>query len=781
MADRNVQPTSTSAPDVASSIPNKESKDEPQYQQTPADSSQDDTSQVRNAVLEAIANHQKKRISELERNLEKKRATIQRLSATPTIPHPAFPIVPPNAMPAMPAMPAIPTSAPIPSASAPPKSPPLNPTPSSEGAPTKPPPSSHSAPPSSQPQPAASTAASNPILAAPMLGFHPQAQPPPYPYIFPPPDPTFAAQYMGVMPPALLHAAQASHAQPPGQAHPQDKANDGQEQKQSRYWTPEEHERFLAGMKACGPKNYMQISEYVGTRNPKQVRTHAQKYQKRLEREDAKRRRDTRHGRVNSSSPMTSVAADAAAAVKAAAAVAMRGNVPGISSTPGKDTDSTGTPAGPSSSSSGKQCNSLHPHSMGASSGGSISANTASERHAETSGTNHHSAAVAAIAAEAKALGRGVLPPGAIKISSHAFENQPRPTMVNKNTGNLEDEKPLKSSRETSVPEQAVKQDISGNAAPPVATCIDIQESKKDGDRGPEASTVSGTNGNEHPTDGDSTKDKEQQECTEAIEATSSDQGGGEHKVDRGDVSHSKKAKDTQIKRAVNDDSELCKDEQQLSNGVEFGKRQHERAPCGSVVHTRLTKTIARRESTEIGASGTVDVGKTVKHEPECVDSCTNLTDGREPTAQSNAAAGENDGGIGKTRVSSSGLVGGVGAEKTDGGVKQELHMSVVVDTELNSAARNESVYEADRESGDGGKRKVSGDAHGQSVGAGAEGGNEEGLGECATREQASTAGSKREKSGGESRKRARDERATAGNKRAKKDDGCGAEGIERS
>lgn len=64
----------------------------------------------------------------------------------------------------------------------------------------------------------------------------------------------------------------------------------GRDKKQSRYWTADEHHRFLAAVKTCGPKNYQQIAEIVGSRNAKQVRTHAQKFHKKLEREAAKRR-----------------------------------------------------------------------------------------------------------------------------------------------------------------------------------------------------------------------------------------------------------------------------------------------------------------------------------------------------------------------------------------------------------------------------------------------------------------------------------------------------------
>jgi len=60
---------------------------------------------------------------------------------------------------------------------------------------------------------------------------------------------------------------------------------------QSRYWTAEEHERFIEAVKRYGSKDVKAIAQYVGTRNPTQVRTHAQKYYLRLERE-RKRRED---------------------------------------------------------------------------------------------------------------------------------------------------------------------------------------------------------------------------------------------------------------------------------------------------------------------------------------------------------------------------------------------------------------------------------------------------------------------------------------------------------
>lgn len=51
---------------------------------------------------------------------------------------------------------------------------------------------------------------------------------------------------------------------------------------QSRYWTPEEHNRFLEALQKYGHKDVKSISMHVSTRNATQVRTHAQKYFLRL-------------------------------------------------------------------------------------------------------------------------------------------------------------------------------------------------------------------------------------------------------------------------------------------------------------------------------------------------------------------------------------------------------------------------------------------------------------------------------------------------------------------
>lgn len=54
---------------------------------------------------------------------------------------------------------------------------------------------------------------------------------------------------------------------------------------QSRYWTPNEHKRFLEALQKFGAKDVRAIASYVGTRNATQVRTHAQKYFLRVARE----------------------------------------------------------------------------------------------------------------------------------------------------------------------------------------------------------------------------------------------------------------------------------------------------------------------------------------------------------------------------------------------------------------------------------------------------------------------------------------------------------------
>ena len=54
--------------------------------------------------------------------------------------------------------------------------------------------------------------------------------------------------------------------------------------KSSGRWTKEEHQKFVESLRKFG-KNWKQVEEYVGTRNGAQIRSHAQKFFNRLERE----------------------------------------------------------------------------------------------------------------------------------------------------------------------------------------------------------------------------------------------------------------------------------------------------------------------------------------------------------------------------------------------------------------------------------------------------------------------------------------------------------------
>lgn len=52
-----------------------------------------------------------------------------------------------------------------------------------------------------------------------------------------------------------------------------------------RYWSSEEHEKFLEALEKFGQQNLKAVASYVGTRTAVQCRTHLQKYLLRLERE----------------------------------------------------------------------------------------------------------------------------------------------------------------------------------------------------------------------------------------------------------------------------------------------------------------------------------------------------------------------------------------------------------------------------------------------------------------------------------------------------------------
>lgn len=52
-------------------------------------------------------------------------------------------------------------------------------------------------------------------------------------------------------------------------------------------WTEEEHQKFLEGLKMFG-KDWRSIEEYIGSRTCAQIRSHAQKYFNKLNRDKTK-------------------------------------------------------------------------------------------------------------------------------------------------------------------------------------------------------------------------------------------------------------------------------------------------------------------------------------------------------------------------------------------------------------------------------------------------------------------------------------------------------------
>ncbi|EKX34435.1 hypothetical protein GUITHDRAFT_147214 [Guillardia theta CCMP2712] len=58
-----------------------------------------------------------------------------------------------------------------------------------------------------------------------------------------------------------------------------------QQEWKSRYWTAQEHQRFLEGLKVHGQRNFKAIAGYVGTRTSTQVKTHAQKFFQKMARQ----------------------------------------------------------------------------------------------------------------------------------------------------------------------------------------------------------------------------------------------------------------------------------------------------------------------------------------------------------------------------------------------------------------------------------------------------------------------------------------------------------------
>lgn len=362
---------------------------------------------VRKEVLDAVVVHNAERISQLERMVEKKRAKVEQFSAQPPFLHPsALCVVTPGH--------------PVSAATATAAQKGMHP-PSTVGSAM---PKTGTVVSQSQPLPVHNHAMAAAMATAATAG-NPQvsgALTAQYPFIYAPPDHLAVASLMGIVPPGSAPSPPPPPQPPAAPQTPQPTGSNDGDRKQSRYWTPEEHERFLAAVNTCGQKNYNQISEFVGTRNAKQVRTHAQKFQKRLEREEAKRRCEIRLPAMESGGNTVGAAA------------AMHGNIPGASSA-GIHLHAMRRLGGPTSSSSGKNfthhdqrgqigaassvngsssTNDLSGSGSGSGSGGRNPTND-SDNTGDHSGSNAEAeAAAAAVAAEAAALGGGILQRGGI-------------------------------------------------------------------------------------------------------------------------------------------------------------------------------------------------------------------------------------------------------------------------------------------------------------------------------------------------------------------------------
>lgn len=77
---------------------------------------------------------------------------------------------------------------------------------------------------------------------------------------------------------SVVKTASAKRATAPAKAIKKQASKKLPGQKSFKWWSPDEHQRFLVGVSMFGQKDVKKISMIVGTRSPTQVRSHMQKY-----------------------------------------------------------------------------------------------------------------------------------------------------------------------------------------------------------------------------------------------------------------------------------------------------------------------------------------------------------------------------------------------------------------------------------------------------------------------------------------------------------------------
>lgn len=73
-------------------------------------------------------------------------------------------------------------------------------------------------------------------------------------------------------------------------------------EKKIQYWGEEEHAKFLEALELFGAKNVKEISQYLGTRTPAQVRSHVQKHFIKVKKQAKLKNRKGRQARPQDSS-----------------------------------------------------------------------------------------------------------------------------------------------------------------------------------------------------------------------------------------------------------------------------------------------------------------------------------------------------------------------------------------------------------------------------------------------------------------------------------------------